>query len=140
MRALRARGVLVAYLLCISACATTSHPTTPATHPGSVLETREGFASYYGTGFNGKVAANGRPFDNNAMVAAHPSYPFGTLVRVTNLGNGRSVRVRIVDRGPASGPRSTGVIIDVSRRAAQSLGLIDDGRARVRIDVLRWGE
>jgi rare lipoprotein A len=85
------------------------------------------------------MAANGEPFDMNAMVAAHPAYPFGTLVRVTNLKNRRSIQVRIVDRGPAPGPRAAGVIIDLSRHAAQALGLINDGRARVRIDVLRWG-
>jgi rare lipoprotein A len=85
------------------------------------------------------MAANGEPFDMNAMVAAHPAYPFGTLVRVTNLKNGRSVQVRIVDRGPAPGPRASGVIIDLSRHAAQALGLINAGHARVRVDVLRWG-
>jgi len=100
---------------------------------------REGLASYYGRDFHGKTAASGVAFDMNAMVAAHPSYPFGTIVRVTNLTNGRSVRVQIVDRGPASGPRADGVIIDVSRRAARELGFIQSGRARVRLDVLRWG-
>jgi rare lipoprotein A len=75
----------------------------------------------------------------NANVAAHPSYPFQTVVRVTNLANGRSVQVRIVDRGPAAGPRADGVIIDVSRGAAQALGFIGAGRTRVRLEVLRWG-
>jgi len=72
----------------------------------------------------------------NAMVAAHPTYPFGTIVRVTNLENGRSATVRILDRGPA---RANGVIIDVSRRAADKLGFIREGRTRVRLEVLRWG-
>jgi rare lipoprotein A len=72
----------------------------------------------------------------NAMVAAHPTYPFGTIVRVTNLGNGRSATVRILDRGPA---RGNGVIIDVSRGAADKLGFIREGRTRVRLEVLRWG-
>jgi len=85
------------------------------------------------------MAGNGEPFDMNVMVAAHPAYPFGTLVRVTNLKNRRSIQVRIVDRGPAPGPRAAGVIIDLSRHGAQALGLINDGRARVRVDVLRWG-
>ena len=124
----------------MSGCAT-SHPPTPppGPHARGVLETEEGFASYYGPGLHGKVAANGQPFNMNALVAAHPAYPFGTVVRVTNLKNGRSVQLRIVDRGPTAGPRSTGVIIDVSRRAAQALALIEDGRARVRVEVLRWG-
>jgi len=75
----------------------------------------------------------------NALVAAHPSYPFGTLVRVTNLANGRSTRVRIVDRGPGPRQRAEGVVIDVSRKAAETLGFIQQGQARVRLDVLRWG-
>jgi len=75
----------------------------------------------------------------NAMVAAHPTYPFGTIVRVTNLRNGRSVRVRIVDRGPAAGPQGAGVIIDLSRRAAQALDFIRQGRTQVRVEVVRWG-
>ncbi len=75
----------------------------------------------------------------DAMVAAHPTYPFGTVVRVTNLRNRRSVEVRILDRGPAAGPRADGVIIDVSHAAARALGFIQAGRARVKLDVLRWG-
>ena len=132
------RVVLAAYVLCSAGCATVLRP-RPTAHPAGVLETQEGLASYYGEGFHGRLAANGVPFDMNAMVAAHPAYPFGTLVRVTNLKNGRSVQVRIVDRGPASGPRTAGVIIDLSRHAARALGLVRDGRARVRLEVLRWG-
>ena len=104
-----------------------------------VLDAREGLASYYGTAFHGRVTASGAPFDMNAMVAAHPTYPFGTLVRVTNLRNGRSRNVRILDRGPAAGPRGDGVIIDLSHGAADALGFLSSGRARVRIEVLRWG-
>jgi len=104
-----------------------------------VLATRHGLASYYGADFHGKMAASGVRFDMNAMMAAHPSYAFGTLVRVTNRNNGRSVLVEILDRGPAPGPRADGVIIDVSRRAAEALGFAKAGRAPVRIEVLRWG-
>ena len=60
-------------------------------------------------------------------------------MRVTNLDNGRHVDVHIVDRGPADAPRKEGVIIDLSRAAADALGFVEDGRARVRVDVLRWG-
>ena len=67
-----------------------------------ILQTWEGLASYYGREFHGKTTASGIRFDMNALVAAHPSYPFGTLLRVTNLANGRSATVRVVDR------RSTG--------------------------------
>jgi rare lipoprotein A len=75
----------------------------------------------------------------NAMVAAHPTYPFGTVVRVTNLTNNRAVEVRILDRGPAKGPQAAGVVIDLSYGAAQALGFIQDGRTRVRLEVLQWG-
>lgn len=83
--------------------------------------------------------ASGAAFDMNAMVAAHPTYPFGTMLRVTNLRNGRSVQVRVLDRGPAKGPQAAGVIIDVSYGAAERLGFVRDGRTRVRLEVLRWG-
>jgi len=73
------------------------------------------------------------------MVAAHPSYPFGTVVRVTNLANKRTVEVRVVDRGPAKGPRAQGVLIDVSSGAAANLGFIRQGRTKVRLEVLHWG-
>jgi rare lipoprotein A len=75
----------------------------------------------------------------NAMVAAHPSYPFGTRLRVTNLSNGRSATVRVVDRGPSADLRADGLIIDVSRRAAEVLGFIQRGRTRVRLEVLAVG-
>ncbi len=107
--------------------------------PTGRLEVREGLASYYGREFDRKVTASGTRFDHHSMVAAHSAYPFGTLVRVTNLANGRSVQVRIQDRGPAPGPRADGVIIDVSWGAARALGFIQEGRTRVRLEVLRWG-
>jgi rare lipoprotein A len=73
------------------------------------------------------------------MVAAHPSYPFGTVVRITDVSSGRSVEVEVVDRGPARVARKDGVIIDLSRAAAERLGFVKDGRAHIRLDVLRWG-
>ena len=111
----------------------------PAANPQRILEAREGLASYYGPGFHGKLTASGVRFDMHEMVAAHPHYPFGTIVRVINLRNRRSVRVRILDRGPAPGPRAQGVVIDLSYAAAQALRFVDHGRTRVRIEVLRWG-
>ena len=104
-----------------------------------VLERAEGLASYYASALNGRTTASGIPLDLSRMVAAHPRYPFGTVVRVTSLENQQSVDVDIVDRGPAAGPRQDGVLIDLSRAAAQKLGFIADGRARVRLEVLRWG-
>jgi rare lipoprotein A len=98
---------------------------------------RVGLASYYARSLDGNITASGDRFDNDALVAAHPTYPFGTRVRVTNLRNGRVVTVRIVDRGPVAAARKKGVIIDVSRAAAAKLGFIERGLERVRVEALR---
>jgi rare lipoprotein A len=98
-----------------------------------IVRTQTGYASFYGPGFEGEETASGRRFDPEAMVAAHRTIPLGTRVRVTNLENGRSVILRIIDRGPYVG-RNT--IIDVSEGAARQLRFIRDGRVRVRVDVL----
>lgn len=95
-----------------------------------------GYATYYARTFEGRLTASGVRFDSDALVAAHPTYPFGTLLRVTNLRNGASTRVRIIDRGPGRGPRRNGVIIDLSRAAAASLGMVRAGRTRVRLEVV----
>jgi rare lipoprotein A len=131
-------AVIVGLAIGASAC-TRSIPVPSPAERTRVLERREGVASYYGEQFHGKTTASGRAFDMHAMVAAHPIYPFGTLIRVTNLRNGRSARVRVLDRGPAPGPQRAGVIIDVSHAAAEALGFIRQGRARVRLEVLEWG-
>jgi rare lipoprotein A len=136
------RSVAIAMLaaaVLTSACA--RHvPPAGAPSAAAVLETQVGLASYYGEEFHGKITASGRPFDMNALVAAHPSYPFGTLLRVTNLANGRSVQVRILDRGPTRRIQAEGVIVDLSRRAAERLGYIRQGRTRVRLEVLEWAD
>ncbi len=132
------RVVIPLIVLLIPGCAARSK--TPAPAPSAILEVREGLASYYGPGFHGKPTASGASFDMKSMVAAHPSYPFGTVVRVTNVNNGRAVELRVVDRGPARGPRKQGVIIDVSERAARALDFVGAGRTRVRVEVLRWGK
>ena len=129
----------VVVIVSFTGCAARSRLPKPTETLKGILEAREGFASYYGPGFDGRPAASGVRFNASSMVAAHPTYPFGTVVRVTNLKNRRSVSVRIVDRGPSRGPRADGVIIDLSRAAAEALGFIRDGRTRVRLDVLRWG-
>jgi len=105
----------------------------------AVLESREGRASYMARVLDGRKTASGRIFDSSAMVAAHPTYPFGTLIRVIHTESGRSVEVQVIDRGPASAARKEGVIIDVSRAAAEGLGFVQEGRARVRLEVLSWG-
>jgi rare lipoprotein A len=91
-----------------------------------------GMASYYGGRFHGRRTASGVRFDSNGMTAAHRSLPFGTRVRVTHLGSGRSVVVRVNDRGPYVGGR----IIDLSSGAAGVLGMHGQGVARVRVTVL----
>jgi rare lipoprotein A len=133
-------GLTLLPALVISACAARSASAVPVVEkPRQVLEVKQGLASYYGPGFDGKRTASGVTFDQNEMLAAHPTYPFGTVVRVTNLSNQRQVVVRVVDRGPAKGPRAEGVVIDVSSGAAKDLGFIRKGRTRVRLEVLRWG-
>ena len=129
---------IVSLCACLSGCASRT-PAAPGSGRPRALETREGLASYYGKEFHGRRTASGTRFDINAMVAAHPSYPFGTRLRVTNLANGKSATVRIVDRGPAPQLRADGLIIDLSRKAAEVLGFIQRGRTRVRLDVLAWG-
>ncbi|MFM9862649.1 MAG: septal ring lytic transglycosylase RlpA family protein [Micropepsaceae bacterium] len=88
-----------------------------------------GIASWYGQDFHGKATANGERYDMNALTAAHRTLPMPVIVRVTNLENGRSLRLRMNDRGPYA----RGRIIDVSRRAAQLLGFHENGTARVRV-------
>ncbi len=91
-----------------------------------------GIASWYGPGFHGRTTANGEVFDQNALTGAHRTLPMPTMVRVTNLGNGRSIKVRINDRGPFKNGR----IIDLSRRAAGLLGFQFIGTAKVRVEVV----
>ena len=91
-----------------------------------------GTASYYGAKFQGRRTASGEKFDMHAMTAAHRTLPFGTLVEVTNPRNGKTVTVRINDRGPFHGNR----ILDVSRAAATELGLIQRGSGKVELALL----
>jgi rare lipoprotein A len=100
--------------------------------PPGASATHVGVASYYGREFAGRRTASGERYDPHRLTAAHRSLPFGTRVRVTNLDNGRSVVVRVNDRGPQRRDR----ILDVSSRAAERLGFASAGLARVRIDPL----
>lgn len=122
------------------ASASASQPTsTPASQPASapasqpkrVVFTQEGRASYYSDRLHGRGTASGEPYDKRAMTCSHLKLPFGTLVEVTHLKSGRSVVVRVNDRGPFGGRR----IIDLSRAAAEELGMIAQGEARVRLTV-----
>lgn len=91
-----------------------------------------GYASWYGKDFHGKPTANGEYFNMNALTAAHKTLPLPTFVKVTNLNNGRSIVLRVNDRGPFVGDR----IIDISRRGAQLLGFQKQGLTKVRIQVV----
>ena len=88
-----------------------------------------GTASYYGARHHGKRTASGEPFDQHGLTAAHRQLPFGTRVLVTNLSNNKSVVVRINDRGP----HTRGRLIDLSRQAAEQLGMLRSGTAKVRV-------
>ena len=136
-------------------------PTTPAVYPEYVIAPRpphlqvvseqlgsgtlhksiwfHGIASWYGPSFNGRLTADGEVYNMYDMTAAttefHPKLPLGTKVRVVNSKNGRSVIVRITDRGPL--PK--GRVIDLSYGAARKLAMVKPGIAYVRVDVLRWG-
>ncbi|MHC8304192.1 septal ring lytic transglycosylase RlpA family protein [Pseudomonas sp. PB3P13] len=93
---------------------------------------KSGTASYYGAKHHGKRTASGERFNKNALTAAHRQLPFGTRVKVTNLNNDRTCVVRINDRGP----HTRGRLIDVSHEAAEQLGMLRSGTARVRVQAL----
>jgi rare lipoprotein A len=108
-------------------------PNSAATTKADLLH---GIASWYGGVFHGRRTASGERFDKNAMTACHPTLPFGTLVRVVNLNNRRSVVVRITDRGYLY----EGRIIDLSYGAAQKLAMTEGGLAPVELEVLSLGQ
>ncbi|GAB3661300.1 septal ring lytic transglycosylase RlpA family protein [Hymenobacter agri] len=92
-----------------------------------------GLGSYYASKFNGRPTASGSIYRPGGMTAAHNTLPFGTVIRVTNTRNGRSVDVTVTDRGP----HTRGYIVDVSHRAAMQLGIIEAGVVPVEVAVLR---
>lgn len=97
--------------------------------PGDTLS---GKASYYNDSLHGRKTASGEIYDKTAMTAAHKRLPLGTRVRVTNIKTGKSIKVKINDRGPFI----KGRIIDLSRRAAKKLGIIKKGVAKVKVEIL----
>ncbi len=113
-------------------CAFNAPFTTAAQADPVIVRTISGPASWYGPGFQGRKTANGERFDMNELTAAHRSLPFGTKVRVTCRNTGKSVTVRINDRGPFHGNR----VIDLSRAAASQIGITNAGVGAVKIDVL----
>lgn len=132
-------------LLALSGCAQVApvEPGAPAPPPQAAPEpppvcaaaqrpVERGTASWYGAAHHGRRTASGEPFDMNGLTAAHRTLPFGTRIRVTHEGNGRSVELTVTDRGPFIAGR----FLDVSRRAARELGFARDGVATVRLAVI----
>ena len=111
----------------------------PATRVGAHATTSgislKGLASWYADAHHGRPTASGELFDQHALTAAHRSLPFGTIVRVTNLRNGKTVDVRVNDRGPFIAGR----IIDLSRAAARAIGSIGHGIVPVRLEIVPSG-
>jgi rare lipoprotein A len=128
--------VAVALAVGCGSSGATSRTTTPGTESSrsrSSGPAQRGKATWYGGRFHGRKTASGERFDKRALTAAHRKLPFGTRVRVTNLKNGRSVVVRINDRGPFGGK---GRIIDVSEAAARKLDMIRAGVVPVTVERL----
>ena len=114
---------MLPFLFCVAGCA----------HSSKRLE--KGNACWYGAAYQGKKTASGELFNKDKLTAAHRTLPFDTIARVTNLLNGRSVDVRINDRGPFV----KGRIIDLSEAAARELGMIREGVVPVKVKILRLG-
>lgn len=125
-----AAPLLVCALL--AGCTKKRHVTVAVPPAPQIRSGETGLASWYGHPYHGRAAANGEIYDMEKLTAAHRTLPFGTWVRVTNLDNTRTVDVRITDRGPFVDGR----VIDLSHAAAEAIGMIGAGIARVRLDIL----
>jgi rare lipoprotein A len=132
---LLATGFTLAISGCLPASTRSGAGIDPALRGGAALAVDAGEASYYGDEFDGRRTASGETFRQSEMTAAHRTYPFGTIVRVINLKNGLETAVRINDRGPQKPTR----VIDLTRRAAEEIGMVQTGVAQVRLEVVRWG-
>jgi rare lipoprotein A len=132
LRRVTATLALALGILLQSECARKHHVTAAPTSAPQIRSPETGLASWYGHPYHGRAASNGEIYDMEKLTAAHRTLPFGTFVHVTNLGNNKSVDVRIIDRGPFVDGR----IIDLSHAAAQAIDLIGPGIARVRLDIL----
>ena len=121
-RSLIARILHAAALLALASCASSKN---------AFVQTGQG--SYYADKFAGRATASGATYRPNEMTAAHNTLPFGTLIQVTNVRNGRSVRVTVNDRGP----HVKGRIVDVSKKAARQLDIVEAGVVPVQVQVLR---
>lgn len=127
-------GRLAAAILAASiACAGRSAETGPGTKGAARAPVEEGLASFYADRFHGRRTASGELHDRDALTCAHPRARFGARLRVTDLATGRSVVVRVNDRGPFV----KGRIVDLSLAAARALGMVERGIARVRVEPER---
>jgi rare lipoprotein A len=117
----------LASLFIVTAAASSPSSADASPSKKSAPQTQSGKASWYGPGFHGKRTASGERFDTNDLTAAHRTLPFGTRVRVVNKSTGRSVVVRINDRGPYAHGR----VIDLSRASAQAIGIAGVGSVEV---------
>ena len=127
--------LLISLTLFLASCGTTSRVGTSDSNKESVSKgdtIEEGIASWYGPNFDGKLTANGEVYDMYGLTAAHRTLPFNTILKVNNLDNGKSVEVRINDRGPYAKNR----IIDLSKKAAQKINMLGPGTARVELILL----
>ncbi len=95
----------------------------------------EGIASYYGPGFHGRLTANGEKYNQNGLTCAHKHLPFGTILKITYIKTGKTVTVRVNDRGPYV----KGRIIDLSVGAAKKIGMLNDGTGKVKIQIIKLG-
>ena len=130
----RSAAFLAVLALVLAACASGPKLQSPRTRPPVKVGTTEtGVASWYGPGYDGNRTACGERFDQDALTAAHGTYPCETKLRVTLLSTGRSVVVRVNDLFP----NHKGRLIDLSRGAAKAIGLIGPGTGRVRVEVVR---
>ncbi len=103
----------------------------------SLMASQEyGMATYYNDDFQGKITANGEVYDKNQLTAAHKKYPFGSIIKVTNLKSKKSVRVRVNDRGPYV----VGNIVDLSRKAAERIDLLEVGTTKVKVELISRGD
>ena len=131
-RLLRRMAVVAAVSSMLGACGgKTAGLTPPPAAP--VRQVERGVASWYGRPYHGRPTSSGEIYDMDQLTAAHPSLPFGSEVRIVNLANGRSVLVRINDRGPFVKRR----VIDLSREAARQIDMLGPGTAEVRLEVVR---
>lgn len=111
-------------------------PQSPAKQKPSSQKVQVGEASWYGRDFHGRRTASGEKYDMHALTAAHPSLPFGSIVRVRHVSNGKTVKVRINDRGPFK----KGRIIDLSYAAANKIAMVQEGVAKVEVEIVQVGD